>query len=84
MIRSAKTLGMPPLSGAGAQPENEPFAARFLILLVDAEFSEAMFSPNLIASTCHPPQHGFEFGFKEYVGKHPHQSHWDVELVPFV
>lgn len=26
----------------------------------------------------------FEFGFKEYVGKHPHQSHWDVELVPFV
>ena len=26
----------------------------------------------------------FQFGFKEYVGKHPHQSHWDVELVPFV
>ncbi len=26
----------------------------------------------------------FEFGFKEYVGKHPHQSHWDAEIVPFV
>ena len=26
----------------------------------------------------------FEFGFKEHVGKHPHQSHWDVELAPFV
>ena len=26
----------------------------------------------------------FEIGFKEHVGKHPHQSHWDIELVPFV
>ena len=26
----------------------------------------------------------FEIGFKEYVGKHPHQSQWDITLVPYV
>ena len=26
----------------------------------------------------------FEFGLKEYVGKHPHQSQWDAELTPYI
>jgi hypothetical protein len=25
-----------------------------------------------------------EIGFKEFVNKHPHQSHWDTDLIPFI
>lgn len=40
---------------------------------------------NILIKIDMPTDHiDFEFGFKEFVGKHPHQSHWDRSLVPFI
>jgi len=52
-----------------------------ITLLVDLDKGENDILLKIDMATNHLD---LECGFKEYVGKHPHQSQWDTELVPII